>query len=130
MDLLKQIPDYIEILIYVNDEEYNNDGGELLLFSNENNIDEVERKLFRKWQYKRLLTELINLRDGDIIRTSGVAGNSPFKNKVVDFKLEKKVKPLFGRVVILDYRDNYNVHAVAPKSNFNRKSIEQWFRLK
>ena len=118
----------IEVLIYVNNEEWKPEyGGELLLFSNENKIDDVDRKEYNEWQNGREMSELSELNIGDIIRTKGIGGPWHSHDKLVDFKLEKKIPPLFGRVVIIDYRDNYNIHAVTPKKKFNRKTIEAYW---
>jgi len=118
----------IEVLIYPNNEEWKEEyGGELLLFSNKKSIDNIDRDCVDVWQTKRELFELDKLKVGDIIRTKGVAGGWNLKTEAVDFKLERKIEPLFGRVVIFDYRKHYNVHAVSPKNTFNRKSIESWF---
>jgi len=118
----------IEVLIYANNKDWKKEyGGQLLLFSNENKIDNVDRKCFNEWQHSRRLNELNDYEVGDTIRTKGVGGGWNKQDKLVDFKLEEKISPVFGRVVILDYRNNYNVHAVTPKNTYNRKSLEQWF---
>tara|TARA_B100000287_G_scaffold91765_1_gene84010 strand:+ start:753 stop:1559 length:807 start_codon:yes stop_codon:yes gene_type:complete len=121
----------ILVLIYVNDEEWKPEyGGELLLFSNKNNIDKTNRNNIEKYIHNRPLMEISNLSEGDIIRTSGIGGPWAYDNynrKPIDCRLEKKVSPDFGRVVVMDNRDNHNVHAVPPKNTFYRRVIEHWF---
>ena len=49
-------------------------------------------------------------------------------NGVGDLKgITKKILPKDGLVVIMDYRNKYNIHAVSPKTDYNRNVIEQWF---
>ena len=127
-DLRKNDYRNVEVLIYVSSQEWCEDhGGELLVFSNEHAASDVPRRNYKKWQTGRVLRELNTLAVDGVIRTTGIGGGWPLQQQSVDFTLERKIPPLFGRVVVLDYRNNYNIHAVAPKVNFNRKSIEQWF---
>ena len=34
------------------------------------------------------------------------------------YLINKKVKPKYNRIVIMDYRNSSNIHAVTPKQNF------------
>lgn len=119
------------VLIYASNDEWKPKyGGELLIFTKNNNLPKKydSKEIINGYQSsKRPLLELNKLKEGDnLILKNGIGGEWE-RNKIESFKCLKKVKPKSGRVVIMDYRNHYNIHAVSSKKKYDRKLIELWF---
>lgn len=100
----------------------------MLLFSQLSARDDNPTKIYNTWQHGYDLNILGDLHVGDNISVEAIGGMWSTENDYETFTLHKRVTPQVGTVIVLDYGQHYNVHAVAPKTvTRNRRIIEHWF---
>lgn len=125
-DIRREEKRNILVLIYVGNYSNKKDGGELLIF-NEKSKYNKNIPLIKNYQSGYPLKILKNIKINEFINTDSIGGEWNKNKTPTTFQCIHKILPKDGLVVIMDYRDKYNIHAVSPKTNYERNVVEQWF---
>lgn len=124
------------ILIYKSSQKWKRKyGGELLIFSktgtffSDDVITKESKEIIDGYQTGKPLTILNNIKKGEeLILKNGIGGEWD-QGLTESFECKSKIAPFNGRVIIMDYRNKPNIHAVSYKKEYDRNLIEQWFYI-